>query len=453
MDLNEFLHVVRRQKVVVFAIAVAVLGTAFAGLQLVKPIYESTATLALAPVGDDSSLVFFSTIDSITPIYADAATSRTTRSAARAQNDGELGDVSVSTYRGTPILKLRARHTDPEIARSSAQAVAEVLLNRSRYGELGISTLRLSQLDRPAVPTSPVFPNHVSTIAVALVIGLMFGIGAALLRERLTAKVDTPEALAHVVGAPSFGEIPKEPAMLKLKHIEEFVTNPRLRAVSEALRDVRTNLLFSGETSTVLITSPEGSHGKTTVSVGLATTLARAGSRTVLVDGDMRKGRISSVLGVNQSPGLADALADAPLSAVLQPTSLPTLSVVAGGFFTENPGELLLNGFGDFLAELERRFDFVVIDGTPLVPVNDARIVARYAKRTIIVSSGESATRRAVRTAAERLRVIGIEPTAVVLNNDRRPRGRGYYGYLEAHPSQGGRVKRSSSSRWLRRAG
>ncbi len=451
MDLNEFLQVIRRQKFVVLAISIAVLATAVAGLRLVNPVYESTATLALAPVGDDSSLVFFSTIDSITPIYADAATSRTTRTAARSTNDGELGDISVDTYRGTPILKVRGRDTDPELARSSAQAVANVLLSRSQSGALGISTLRLSQLDRPVVPTDPVFPNHVLTGAVALVLGLLFGVGAALLRERLTAKVDTPEALSRIVDAPSFGEIPKEPAVLKLERIEDFATNPQLRAVSEALRDLRTNLLFSGETSTVLVTSPEGSHGKTTVSVGLATTLARAGSSTLLVDGDMRKGRIRSVLGVHQAPGLSDALAGTPLAEVIQKTTLPTLSVVAGGVFNDNPGELLLNHFGTFLSGVEKQFDFVVIDGTPLVPVNDARIVARYAKRTIIVSSAETATRNAVRTAAERLRVIGIEPAAVVLNNDRRPRGRGYYGYLDPHPVRERRARRARS-RW-RRAG
>ena len=104
----------------------------------------------------------------------------------------------------------------------------------------------------------------------------MFGIGLALLREALTTRVDTPESLAHLVGAPSFAEIPSEVAVSRLRSPGDLATDPRLRAVSEGLRDLRTNLLFSNDDlRTVVVTSPEGSHGKTTISVGLATTFAQ----------------------------------------------------------------------------------------------------------------------------------------------------------------------------------
>jgi Mrp family chromosome partitioning ATPase len=82
-----------------------------------------------------------------------------------------------------------------------------------------------------------------------------------------------------------FAEIPAESAILKLHSPEDLATQPRLHVVAEALRDLRTNLLFTDDSiRSVVITSPDGSHGKTTVAFGLAATLGRAGARTILVD-------------------------------------------------------------------------------------------------------------------------------------------------------------------------
>ena len=426
MDLNELIGVLWRRKWTILGTTVALVTVAVVALRLVTPVYESTSTIALSPTDADQGLIFFGISDAVVPVYADAATSGQTLDEAESRI-GDLAEINVQTFSGTPIIKINARDPDRVLAQQSAQAVTEVLLERAE-DDIGISSLQLVQIDQPTIASEPVFPRTSLTIAVALLLGLALGIGLALLQENLTTKVATPEELGRVSGAPVYGEIPTEPAIASLTAPEVLSENPRLRGVSEALRELRTNLLFSeGSLGSVVVTSPEGSHGKTTIAFGLAVTVARAGTRTVLVDGDLRRGRVSELLQLERSPGLMEVLKGAPIADVIRTTSLETLDVVTGGHRGGDPGELLTSEFPAVLAELQKLYETVIVDATPLVPISDARIMARYAGSVIVVANAATATRRQIRRAVERLSLISLEPTAVVLNNYKAPGGTSYY--------------------------
>ena len=430
MDLSELIGVLWRRKWTILFTTAAVMLAAGVALRVVTPIYESTSTLALSPTDAEQGLIFFGISDAVVPVYADAATSVTTREEAESRI-GELAAINVQTFSGTPIIKVSARDADAELAQRSAQAVTDVLLERAE-DDIGISSLKLTQLDQPVVATEPVFPQTRLALAVALLLGLALGIGLALLRESLTTKVSTPEELGRVSDAPVYGEIPTEPAIASFTSPEVLGENPLLRGVSEALRELRTNLLFSeGSLSSVVVTSPEGSHGKTTIAFGLAVTAARAGTRTVLVDGDLRRGRTSELLGIERSPGLMEVLKGTPLKEVIRHTSLETLDVVTGGRRGGDPGELLTSEFPAVLKALQKQYEAVIIDATPLVPISDARIMARYANAVIVVANAGTATRRQIKRALERLSLISLEPTAVVLNNYKAPGGTSYYALPE----------------------
>ena len=426
MDLNELIGVLWRRKWTILVTTVALVTVAVVALRLVTPVYESTSTIALSPTDADQGLIFFGISDAVVPVYADAATSGQTLEEAE-NRIGDLAEINVQTFSGTPIIKINARDPDRVLAQQSAQAVTEVLLERAE-DDIGISSLQLVQIDQPTIASEPVFPRTKLTIAVALLLGLALGIGLALLQENLTTKVATPEELGRVSGAPVYGEIPTEPAIASLTAPEVLSENPRLRGVSEALRELRTNLLFSeGSLDSVVVTSPEGSHGKTTIAFGLAVTVARAGTRTVLVDGDLRRGRVSELLQLERSPGLMEVLKGAPIADVIRTTSLETLDVVTGGHRGGDPGELLTSEFPAVLAELQKLYETVIVDATPLVPISDARIMARYGGSVIVVANAATATRRQIRRAVERLSLISLEPTAVVLNNYKAPGGTSYY--------------------------
>jgi polysaccharide biosynthesis transport protein len=427
MDLRELLDVVWRRKVVVGVVALAVVGLAVGALQLVEPVYESESTLVLSSTADDDFSFFFA-LESIVPVYANAAGTRTTRELAEEELGSDLADISVETFEGTPIIPLsvepRPLLGPPTPPRDSAQAVSDALLEQVSRGTVGLESLEVTQIDEPTASTDPVFPQTNLTLAVAAVLGLAFGVAAAFVRESLTSRVETSEALSQLAGVPVYGEIRTAKGVDKLRSPEELATNTRFRGMVESLRDLRTNLRFAenGHRS-VVITSPEGRHGKTTVAFGLAVTFARSGTRTVLVDGDLRRGRIAEMLKLPRAPGLMDALRGAPLESVIRRSSMENLDVLPGGRLAEDPGEMLLTQFANVLRQLEEMYDVVVLDTTPLVPVNDARVMASFAETTVIVASAEATKRRQVREALERLSLVSVQPTAMVLNRSKAPRG------------------------------
>ena len=422
MDLRELLDVVWRRKVVVIVVALAVVGLAVGALRLVEPVYQSESTLVLSSTADDDFSFFFA-LESIVPVYANAARTRTTLDLAEQELGSDLADISVETFEGTPIIEIRARSPDPEKARDSAQAVSDALLEQVSRGTVGLESLEVTQIDEPTASTDPVFPQTNLTLAVAAVLGLAFGVAAAFVRESLTSRVETSEALSQLTGVPVYGEIRTAKGVDKLRSPEQLATNTRFRGLLESLRDLRTNLRFAenGHRS-VVITSPEGRHGKTTVAFGLAVTFARSGTRTVLVDGDLRRGRIAEMLKIPRAPGLMDALRGAPLESVLRGSGMENLDVLTGGRLAEDPGEMLLMQFANVLRQLEEMYDVVVLDTTPLAPVNDARVIASFAETTVIVASAEATKRRQVREAVERLSLVSVQPTAMVLNRSKAPR-------------------------------
>jgi capsular exopolysaccharide synthesis family protein len=434
------------------------IGFAIVGLRLVTPLYESTSTLSLTPRNEEgSSLIFFGALEGIVPVYTDAAESHRTRELADANFPGELPGLSIDTFEETPLIKLKVRDPDPEVARDAVEAYSRALLEREADEDFGFRSLKLDQIDEPIAASTPVYPNTTLTLAVAGLLGLAFGAAAAFLRESYTTKVETSEMLSRLAGVPCFGEIPSEPAVRRIKQVEDLGSNTRLRGVAEAFRDLRTNLLFAEENpGSILITSPEGSHGKTTVALGLAVTLARSQARTLLVDGDLRKGRLADALGMQRAPGLAECLVGAPVEDAIQATSMDTLDVVTAGGPIGDPGELLLAEFAGVLERFEEIYELVVVDSPPTSPVNDSRIMARFTGGTLVVASADSATRRTVRDAVQRLSLIGVRPTAVVLNHAPVPGGRDYYGYLEpTRPRRRPRRRERRVAGWwpLRRAG
>ena len=333
MNVNEILTAISHQKVIFLSTVAVFVGIGIGVLQLVPKEYEATSTLALSPRTQDlNSLVFFQTIDSIIPIYATAAQTDETKNLARARLHGRLADISVRTFTEAPILKIVARGKNKALVRDSAQNVSTALQSRVAEGKVGVPSLRLEQIDRPVYPKSPVFPRTNLTLAVAALLGLGFGIGAALLRESFANKVRTREALADATGVRVYAEVPFENALARRVSPELLGSYPGLHGVTEALRDLRTNLLFpTGDVSSVVITSPEGGHGKTTIALGLAVTMARAGARTLLVDADLRRGRLSDLLDIERSPGLHEVLEGVPAHTVIRSTSLPELDVMTGG--------------------------------------------------------------------------------------------------------------------------
>src|SRR5688572_923983 len=159
MDFRELVETLWRRKLTVVAVLALSLGVAIAALQFVTPEYESRSTVVIQPE-NEVDFSFFYALNSIVPIYANAAqTAGSYEIAQRRLGDREPATVSVETFRDTPIIRIKARDPDKVVARDTAQAFTDALLQQVRSGAVGVPSLRISQIDRPQLALEPVYPR------------------------------------------------------------------------------------------------------------------------------------------------------------------------------------------------------------------------------------------------------------------------------------------------------
>src|SRR5262249_16635484 len=231
------------RKLIVIAMLALAIGAAAAALQLITPQYRATATLAGSPANSGTNyLIFLPVVNQIASICATSAGTPPNPRAATRRTGRRLGAISVRTFQDAPILKIDAVGTNRALTAASAQAVAQVLLERVNSGQVGVPGLKLTEIDTPSVPKSPFYPNTKLTYAVAVLVGLGLGIAAAFLGETLGRRVRTRSDLADAAGVPVFAEIALTPAVRSVHSLLSFGADSDLRTVSEALRDLRTSI-------------------------------------------------------------------------------------------------------------------------------------------------------------------------------------------------------------------
>ncbi|WP_231498801.1 CpsD/CapB family tyrosine-protein kinase [Gordonia alkanivorans] len=189
----------------------------------------------------------------------------------------------------------------------------------------------------------------------------------------------------------------------------------------ESYRRLRTNLAFvrvDDPVRTIVVTSPNPEEGKTITAINLAAVLAESGKTVVLVDGDLRRPTVAGRIGVNGGIGLTNILlGDAEPDEVVQSTDRRGLYVLASGPIPPNPTELLGSERArDVVEDLSSRYDYVVIDTTPVLPVSDAAVVGQYADGALVVLRSNRTRRSDAAEAVMRLQMAKISILGTVLN-------------------------------------
>lgn len=315
---------------------------------------------------------------------------------------------------------------------------------------LRINNIRV--VDRPLLPKSPVTPNVPLNIAVGAVVGLILGFALAIGREQLDRSIKTPDDVERELGLTFLGLLPEidgtktgpsygnghrrrgEPKP-NLERPELVVHEQPMSGIAEAARAIRTNIFFMSPDRpflTLLVTSAGPAEGKTTVACCLATAMAQAGKRVVLVDCDMRRPRLHRVFGISNDAGVTSALLDPSLlDSLAQETQVPNLSVITTGPLPPNPAELLHSeAFEKVIDRLRTEYDRVIIDSPPIVPVTDAAVLSGKLDGTVLVVRAFNTSKELARRAMRALRDVGGRTVGIVLNAvDLERREYGYYQY------------------------
>ena len=352
---------------------------------------------------------------------------------------------------------------------SASRTLLETMLKKQAEMEVAArmagtrkSTARV--VERASKPEYRFFPSYRANLQKGLILGLVLGAGLVLLIDFLDRSVRTQDQVEKFLKLPALGVIPaigsgtgnrygygygyghrKKKTGAKAEGKDsggatgpdegsvELIphTTPR-SVVTEAYRAFRTLLLLSraGGLKSVVITSAVPGEGKTTTALNLAVTLAQLGRKVLLLDADLHKPRIHTVLKISNRKGLVSILAEgAKLGDVLQATVVPNLSVVPAGPLTPNPSGLLASdAMKALMAQITTEFDYVVFDSPPVQPVADALLLGASTDGVVLTVLGGRTSREVVAKARTKLQRANVLILGVLINNLRLG-GRSFGGY------------------------
>jgi len=305
----------------------------------------------------------------------------------------------------------------------------------------GLRSSNIRVVDPALVPTSPSRPQKARNIMLALLVGLVGGIGLAIFREYLDNTVKSPDDIEALTGLPSLAVVPSLPGAnghgsrfsLSREVSAQTPGGPRVELlsyvqpksqISEAFRALRTSLLLSQAEhppQVILVTSALPREGKTTAAANLAVTLAQLGDRTLLMDSDMRKPGIRRALNLTTSKegGLSSYLAGVcSLEEVTMPhPAISNLTVLTTGPVPPSPADLLSSHrMREGIAELRRRYKFIVIDSPPIMAATDAVILSAQTDGVLLVVRSGQTPKEAFTRARDLLAAVKCRLLGVVLN-------------------------------------
>jgi capsular exopolysaccharide synthesis family protein len=343
------------------------------------------------------------------------------------------GSVAYVVEPGSPRIQVLVTSSSPQrakdIANSVVGATAEVASLIESGGEEDAGVVRLVPVTNAELPGAPSSPNVERILLMGLAAGLILAYAVVMLRLRLDTRIRHPHDVTGMTEVGLIGTIPRSRDLRSRLHSEDLLRGP----VGESLRHLRTNLMFADpDTSphSVVVTSPQPSEGKSTISALLARALAVRGEKVVLIDGDLRRPMVATLFDIDSGVGLTQVLSGAvPLDEALVDTDTAGLQVLPAGRIPHNPSEVVgSERMRELIAELAHDH-LVVIDAPPALPVTDAMILAQRVDGVIVVTlMGKSRKEhlRRVLTLAEQVnaRIFGI-----VLNGIPQGRSAGVYGY------------------------
>lgn len=192
------------------------------------------------------------------------------------------------------------------------------------------------------------------------------------------------------------------------------------KRAEEYYNSIRTNIQFSGrDNKTIVVTSVQPNEGKSTTSINLAVSFARAGFKTLLIDADVRNSVMSGTFKADEKyEGLSSYLSgNADLSSVIAKTNVENLMVIPSGQVPPNPTTLLQNSNFNYMIETVKEvFDYVIIDTPPIGLVIDAAIVAQRSDASIIVTEAGVIKRRFLQRAKDQMEQSGAQFLGIILN-------------------------------------
>lgn len=309
-----------------------------------------------------------------------------------------------------------------------------------------LSAPKVTVLEPAAPADAPSEPKVATALAIALGVGLAAGFACALTIDWADQRLWAARDVRTRLQLPVLGVVPHMRGRRRLSVIGRTVEVEPMSAFAEACRALRTAVFFgmpAGGARCLLVTSAVPGEGKSVTAANLAIAMGQAGSRTLLVDADLRSPSQHEIFSVDNDRGVATVLGGgATWDEVIKPATAQGLDLLTAGPSPSNPSEMLNSRqFEDLLVQLAERYDRVVLDSPPVKMVTDPCVLAVLCDATVVVFRAARSTRRDAEEAVEALQSLGVNLIGGIVNDMPLSSGQ----YTLGYPYKGGRWRRGST--------
>ena len=441
-----FIYLKRYILAFILMIILAISGMVIYDQGIKKPVYQAQTTIVIAKSDNSSNAA--STLNDVNASQKLATTygeiARSELVLNKVINNLNLPmsvndlkkNLNVKPVEDTSILSVTVKDLDAWQASTIANEIADVFSKEvSKIYKLD----NVSQLSVAKVPENPSNNTLTRDMILAFVVAVIAVGGFAFLRFYLDDTVKHGDEIEKIYGLAKTGRICKnEMKSKKGGPMSELVVEKYPKAiVSENIKSLRTNLQFTAidkNLKTILVTSTNASEGKSFVSANLAISFAQAEKKVLLVDCDLRKGRVHRLFDVPNTNGLSNLLTDDldNVNQYIHSTGIENLDIITCGTYPPNPSELLASRKNKkLLTSLRHRYNIIIFDGAPIGGLADSVILSSLMDETLIVVKDGRTSKNDLMAAKNELSKVGAKVAGVVFNMVNRSSSKYYNYYYE----------------------
>ena len=447
INIRDFLNYLKKYVLVIVVVAIVlIIGVFIYDKSIKKPLYTTYTTIILTKSNETQTSTTITQNDillnqKLVETYTRIIKSKLVLDQVISETGitytaEELGqNVAVEAYENTEMLKISVTDSDPELAASIANSIAQVF-----SGEVA----KIYQMNNISVIDIAQVPEEVSNntltrdFFIALFISIFGSIGVIFIIYYFDDSIKLTDDLEEEIGMPVIAKVFKSDIGSKNRgKVELLVQKYPKSVVSESIKTLRTNLQFSSvdsELKTILVTSSIPGEGKSFISANLAISFTQTDKKVLIVDCDMRKGRQHRIFKLSNSKGLSNLLIDdmTNLKDYINKTSVPGVHVITRGTVPPNPSELLNSKKNaDLLRVLKAKYDVIIYDGVPCNGLPDSIIMSKLVDKVLIVSSDSMTPKSVLESTKKQLESVNAPIAGDVLNNVNRKNSTygKYYGY------------------------
>lgn len=394
----------------------------------VVPEYKSTSTLLLIPNDDETVTSSDLTLNSgLISTYGNIAkNSKVLKQVISNLNlniqEGQLlSKIEINIIKDTHIMEISVSDTDPQMATNITKELSNVFLNEIKQiynlNNIGI-------VDEAQLPDTPYNINHIKDMFVFVCMGIVVSFAYIVIIYLFDNTIKKEEDIEEYIKIKSLGSVPINNDKSEIINRENTKTY-----ITESINTIRTNILYMNSTKnakTILITSCMPREGKSWISTNIAVSFAETNKKVLLVDADMRKGRINKIFKVDNRAGLSNYLfnmnSDVEKDVYLakeyiKETKIPNLHILTNGTIPPNPSELLASSnMKELLAILKSIYDIIIIDAPPCKLVSDSIVLSTIVDSSVIVTNSGNTKISDLKEIKKSINIVGGKIIGAIVN-------------------------------------